>query len=130
MRFELGRDDSGLYVYSIWRHAAEQPAFRLAEARYTLKLNPRLFDFMTIDARRRREMLTPDDWNRGEQLNLKEARRLTTGRYAGQVEHKYDYSAIQFDTPAYGWSSGAGGSASGWSIRRTSISAAGRPKSS
>ena len=105
MRFALGRDDSGLYVYSIWSHNPELPAFRLAEARYTLKLNPRLFDFMTIDARRRREMLTPEDWNRGEQLNLKEARRLTTGQYKGQVEHKYDYSAVQFDTPAYGWSS-------------------------
>ena len=104
MRFALGRDDSGLYVYSIWSHKPGQPAFRLAEARYTLKLNPRVFDFMTIDARRR-EMLTPEDWNRGEQLNLKEARWLTTGRYKGDVEHKYDYSAIQFDTPAYGWSS-------------------------
>jgi rhamnogalacturonan endolyase len=39
------------------------------------------------------------------QLNMKEVRRLTTGLYSGQVEHKYDYSAVQFEIPAYGWSS-------------------------
>jgi rhamnogalacturonan endolyase len=36
---------------------------------------------------------------------MKEVRRLNTGLYAGQVEHKYDYSAIQFEIPAFGWSS-------------------------
>ena len=30
---------------------------------------------------------------------------MNSGVMKGQVEHKYDYSAIQFDTPAYGWSS-------------------------
>ena len=30
---------------------------------------------------------------------------MNTGILKGQVEHKYDYSAIQFETPAYGWSS-------------------------
>ena len=29
---------------------------------------------------------------------------MTTGAYKGEVEHKYDYSAIQFDIPAFGWS--------------------------
>ena len=62
---------------------------------------------MTIDAKCRKVMPRPQDWDNGVQLNLKEARRLTTGLYAGQVEHKYDYSAIQFDIPAYGWSSTA-----------------------
>jgi rhamnogalacturonan endolyase len=50
-------------------------------------------------------MPTPEDWAKGEVLNMKEAKRLTTGIYKGQVEHKYDYVATQFDTPAYGWSS-------------------------
>jgi rhamnogalacturonan endolyase len=105
VRFALGRGDSGVYVYSIWVHKPEQAGFRLGEARYTLKLNEGLFDYLTIDARRRREMPTPADWDKGETLNMKEVRRLTTGKYAGQVEHKYDYSAVQFDTPAFGWSS-------------------------
>ncbi|MGH7995136.1 MAG: polysaccharide lyase family protein, partial [Opitutaceae bacterium] len=58
-----------------------------------------------INARVNRLMPTPRDWVEGAPLNMKEARRLTTGRYLGQVEHKYDYSADLFDTPAYGWSS-------------------------
>jgi rhamnogalacturonan endolyase len=70
-----------------------------------MKLNERVFDYMTIDERRRKIMPTPADWDKGEALNMKETRRMTTGVYAGQPEHKYDYSAIQFDTPAFGWSS-------------------------
>src|SRR5947209_1307382 len=60
---------------------------------------------MTIDASRSKVMPRPEDWDRGTELNMKEVRRLNTGKYAGQVEHKYDYSAIQFDIPAFGWSS-------------------------
>jgi rhamnogalacturonan endolyase len=40
-------------------------------------------------------------------MNMKEARRMNTGIYQGQVEHKYDYSANQFDVRAWGWSSSA-----------------------
>jgi rhamnogalacturonan endolyase len=38
-------------------------------------------------------------------MNMKEARRMNTGLYKGEVEHKYDYSANQFDVRAWGWSS-------------------------
>ena len=48
-------------------------------------------------------MPTGYDWDHGSPLNMKEVRRLTTGRYSGEVEHKYDYSACFADTPAYGW---------------------------
>lgn len=105
MRYALGRGDQALAVFAIWEHPAAYPAFSLAEARFGLKLNAGVFDYMTIDARRRKIMPTPADWNRGERLQLKEVRRMVTGRYAGQPEHKYDYSAVQFDTPAFGWSS-------------------------
>lgn len=105
MRYALGRGDRALAVYAIWDHPAAYPAFSLAEARFGLKLNAAVFDYLTIDERRRKIMPTPEDWQRGERLQLKEVRRMTTGRYAGQAEHKYDYSAVQFDTPAFGWSS-------------------------
>jgi rhamnogalacturonan endolyase len=36
---------------------------------------------------------------------MKEVRRIKTGPFAGRVEHKYDYSAILAETPAYGWAS-------------------------
>jgi rhamnogalacturonan endolyase len=60
---------------------------------------------MTVDSRRNMEMITAYDWNHGTVMNMKEARLMNSGILKGQVEHKYDYSAIQFDTPAYGWSS-------------------------
>ena len=50
-------------------------------------------------------MATPDDWVKGTQLNLWEARRLNTGVRKGEVEHKYDYAATYSQTPAWGWSS-------------------------
>ncbi|HTK74316.1 MAG TPA: polysaccharide lyase family protein [Gemmataceae bacterium] len=105
IRYTLGRGDSGVYTYSIWTHKPEYPATSVGEARFAAKLNPKVFDFMTVDAKRRKPSLKPEDWDQGTPLNMKEARRLNTGIYKGQVEHKYDYSAIQFDIPAFGWSS-------------------------
>jgi len=103
IRYALGRGDQGLYTYSIFTHKKEYPATAVGEARFGVKLNEKVFDFLTVDARRRRLMPTPEDWNRGTELNMKEVRRLNTGLYAGQVEHKYDYSAVQFEIPAFGW---------------------------
>ncbi|HET6386089.1 MAG TPA: polysaccharide lyase family protein [Armatimonadota bacterium] len=105
IRYSLGRGDSGVYAYSIFDHPANYPATSVGEGRFCAKLNDSIFDYMTIDANRRKEMITAYDWDHGVRLNMKEARRMTTGIYKGQVEHKYDYSAVQFDTPAYGWSS-------------------------
>jgi rhamnogalacturonan endolyase len=105
LRYSLGRADHGLYCATLWRHAAGWSPFSVGEARLCLKLNPGIFDYLAVDAKRRRIMPTGSDWDHGEPVNLKEARRLTTGRYKGQVEHKYDYSAILTDTPAWGWCS-------------------------
>jgi rhamnogalacturonan endolyase len=38
-------------------------------------------------------------------MNMKEARLMNSGLYQGQVEHKYDYSANQFEVRTWGWSS-------------------------
>jgi rhamnogalacturonan endolyase len=105
VRYTLGRGDSGIYTYSILTHKADYPRTSIGEARFCAKLNGKVFDYMTIDANRRKVMPRPEDWDRGKQLNMKEVRRLTTGASSGQVEHKYDYSAIQYEVPAYGWSS-------------------------
>jgi rhamnogalacturonan endolyase len=104
IRYALGRGDSGIYTYSIFTHRKEYPATSVGEARFAVKLNGAVFDHMTIDAQRNKLMPKPEDWDKGTQMNMKEARRMNTGIYAGQVEHKYDYSAIQFDIPAFGWS--------------------------
>ncbi len=105
IRYALARGDSGLYTYCIFEHRTNYPAFSLGEARFCAKLNDELFDWMTVDAKRNLKMLTAADWNHGTVMNMKEVRRLNSGIYQGRVEHKYDYSANQFDVRAWGWSS-------------------------
>jgi rhamnogalacturonan endolyase len=104
IRYSLGRGESWVYTYLVWSHKPGYPPFSVGEARYAVKLNPDVFDYMTIDKDRRRQMPSPADWDAGAPLNLKEARRLTTGIHQGEAEHKYDYSALIYDIPAYGWS--------------------------
>lgn len=105
IRYAVSRGVPGVYTYSIFDHKAAYPATSIGEARFAAKLSDSVFDWMTVDANRNKEMITAYDWDHGTRLNMKEARRMTTGIEQGQVEHKYDYSANQFDTPAYGWSS-------------------------
>jgi rhamnogalacturonan endolyase len=104
IRYSLGRDDHGIYTYAIFSHPAAYPATDVGESRFGAKLTPD-FDWLSIDAKRNLLMPTGYDWDHGQQLNMKEARRLTTGKFIGKFEHKYDYSADQFDIPAFGWSS-------------------------
>lgn len=105
IRYTLARGDSGLYTYCIFDHPADYAATAIGEARFCAKLNDDVFDWMTIDANRNMKMITAYDWNHGTVMNMKEARKMNSGIYKGQVEHKYDYSASQFDTLAWGWSS-------------------------
>jgi len=107
IRYALGRGDAGVYTYSIFSHPTNYPATSIGEARFCMKLNDGLFDWMTVDSNRNMEMITTYDWNHGTQMNFKEGRRMNTGLYQGEVEHKYDYSANQFDVRAWGWSSSA-----------------------
>ena len=107
IRYALGRGDSGVYTYAIFTHPTNYPATSLGESRFCLKLNDGLFDWMTVDSNRDMKMITAYDWNHGTPMNMKEARRMNSGIYRGQVEHKYDYSANQFDVRAWGWSSSA-----------------------
>ncbi|HEY2586155.1 MAG TPA: polysaccharide lyase family protein [Tepidisphaeraceae bacterium] len=105
IRYCLGRGESGLYTYTILEHKPEYPATSLGEARFCAKLNDAVFDWMTVDRNRNMRMITTYDWDHGTVTNMKEARRMNSGQYKGQVEHKYDYSAVQFDSLAWGWSS-------------------------
>ncbi|MEP6847884.1 MAG: polysaccharide lyase family protein [Acidobacteriota bacterium] len=105
IRYSLPRGDSALYLEEILHHRPEYPRLAYPVGRFVIKLNDDIFDWMTVDSRRSMQMITADDWNHGTVMNMKEARLMNSGVMKGQVEHKYDYSAIQFDTPAYGWSS-------------------------
>jgi rhamnogalacturonan endolyase len=105
IRYSLGRGEKGIYTYAIFTHEPSYGATQIGESRYGMKLNGSVFDWLSIDSQRNMAMPNGADWDKGTDLNMKEARRLTTGVKAGQVEHKYDYCADQFDTPAFGWSS-------------------------
>jgi rhamnogalacturonan endolyase len=83
IRYTLGRDEPGLYTYSIFEHQPQYPASSLGEARFCAKLAD-FFDWMSVGPK----------WNKPY---LKEA--------PGQHEDKYDFTADQFDNPAFGWSS-------------------------
>ena len=105
IRYTLGKDDHGIYTYAIFTHQPTYGATQLGESRYGFKLNQKVFDWLSIDDQRNGLMPNGHDWDMGTDLNMKEARRLTTGVYKGRAEHKYDYCADQFDTPAFGWAS-------------------------
>jgi rhamnogalacturonan endolyase len=104
-RYALGQGASGVYATAVFSHEPGHAAFGAGEGRFVMKLNPQVFDYLTVDANRRRVMPSGFDWDHGSPLNMKEARRMTTGVHKGEVEHKYDYSAVLAETPAYGWSS-------------------------
>ncbi len=104
IRYTLGREDHGIYTYAIYTHQPSYSATQIGESRYGFKLNAQVFDWLSVDNQRNLLMPNGYDWDHGTDLNMKEARRLTTGVAKGKAEHKYDYSADQFDTPAFGWS--------------------------
>lgn len=105
IRYSMGRGDKGLYTYAVFSHPAGYGETQVGESRFGAKLNGKVFDWMSIDEKRNGYMPTGEDWDKGTPLNAKEARRLTTGRFAGRAEHKYDYSAVQFEIAAFGWAS-------------------------
>jgi rhamnogalacturonan endolyase len=105
IRYSLGRGEKGIYTYAIFTHQPSYGATQIGESRYGMKLNSSVFDWLSIDSQRNMAMPTGADWDKGTDLNMKEARRLTTGVKMGIAEHKYDYCADQFDTPAFGWAS-------------------------
>ncbi len=105
LRFTLGKDDKGIYLSALFRHAKEYPEFKLGQGRMIIELNPEIFNFYTVDAKRRQNMATGYDVEKGIMRNVKEAKLLTTGIRKGQVEHKYDYAAILAQTPTWGWTS-------------------------
>jgi rhamnogalacturonan endolyase len=105
IRYTLGKGEHGIFTYAIFSHAASYGQTQIGESRYGMKLNSGLFDWLSVDEQRDMAMPTGADWDKGTDLNMKEARRLTTGVKKGIAEHKYDYCVDLFDAPAFGWSS-------------------------
>ncbi|NQX02974.1 hypothetical protein HQ447_20130, partial [bacterium] len=103
IRYSIDRESTTLYATAVIGHGAGDAPFRMGEGRFVIKLDAGIFDHLTIDKNRNWITPTGHDWDQGSPLNLKEARRMTTGIHVGWAEHKYSYSAILEQVPAYGW---------------------------
>ncbi len=104
IRTTLGRGESGIYTYAIFSHPAAYGAASIGESRFILGLN-RSYDWISVDQDRNMLECAPTDWGTGVVVHAKEQRIMDKGVYKNSVEHKYSYSAVQYTTPAYGWSS-------------------------
>lgn len=81
IRYMLASGDSGIYTYCVFTHQPGYPASSMTEARFAAKLAD-TFDWMTVDAKR--DKYFPRTLREGD---------------------KYIYTAVQFENPAFGWSS-------------------------
>jgi rhamnogalacturonan endolyase len=104
--YALLRGSSGFYATGILAHPAGNGAVNGGEWRSNVYVGT-LFDWLSVDAMRNREMCTPADWAAAVPVAgaPAEVERLTTGIYKGQYECKYSYSADFGDQDAWGWSS-------------------------
>ena len=81
IRYALGRDESGVYTYCAFEHPADYPMSGIGEARFCAKLAP-MFDWMSVAPHRDKHY--PKELREGD---------------------KYVYTVVQWDNPAFGWSS-------------------------
>jgi rhamnogalacturonan endolyase len=104
--YTLLRGSSGFYATGILTHPASYGAVDGGEWRSNV-YNGTIFDWLSVDAMRDKEMCTPADWANSVAVAgaPAEVRLLTTGIYKGQYECKYSYSADFGDQDAWGWSS-------------------------
>ncbi len=71
IRYSLGRADSGIYTYAIFSHPAAYSRTQIGESRFGVKLNARIFDWLSIDVQRNRPMASGGDWDQGTPLNMR-----------------------------------------------------------
>jgi rhamnogalacturonan endolyase len=111
MRYSLARRDPVLYVCQILDHPANLPSARVASGGFQLRLNPDVFDVLTAGKNRSHGFPLPQDWMSGQPVLSNHVRRIVSGDFAKKVICDWDDSALQMETPVYGYSnakSGAG----------------------
>nr|GMD54669.1 probable rhamnogalacturonate lyase B [Ipomoea batatas] len=106
-RYVLQAGRSGFYTYAIFDHPQGWPDLKIDQARITLNLKARMFNFMAISDHIQRRMPTAADRVYGSQpLAYKEAVLLThpsNPTFKGEVDDKYQYSLESKDTNVHGW---------------------------
>ena len=103
-RYTMERGVSGIYATAEFSHPASYPAAHVGESQIILQLDPS-FNWFSVDADR--NMLTPatDDMRAGIMVHAPEQTILKSGLYKNSVEHKYTYSGVMYQHPAWGFSS-------------------------
>lgn len=82
IRYALNRGETGVYTYCIFEKKAEYPASEMGEARFCAKLHE-TFDWMIVD----------------------ESRNFYYPRERAPGDNKYNYTAVQWENPVFGWAS-------------------------
>jgi rhamnogalacturonan endolyase len=109
IRYGLGRGDRALYASEILNHSANLPPARIFCGGFQLRLNPDLFDRLTVGKTRSHAIPSAQEWMAAKAIVSTEARRMTSGHFAGQIYCAWDDAAMQMETPVYGFSGAKAG---------------------
>jgi rhamnogalacturonan endolyase len=104
VRYALGRGTGVLYTTAEYTPEASYPTAGFGENHFILQMSP-TFDWLSVDRDRNMIMTAGEDLAKGVVVHAKEQRILSSGIYAGSVEHKYSYNAAMGKLTAWGWSS-------------------------
>ncbi|MGD0461284.1 MAG: polysaccharide lyase family protein [Tepidisphaeraceae bacterium] len=109
IRYSLGRGDHGLYACQILSHPANSPLARVSSGGFQLRLNEKLFDYLTVSKARGHAIPSAQDWIAAKPIVSTEARRMVSGKFTGQLVCFWDDAATQMETPVYGFSGAQAG---------------------
>jgi rhamnogalacturonan endolyase len=101
LHYVLRRGESGPYCFVVFHHAKEYPAGSIAQARWVLRLDDEVFDFINVDEQRRMEM--PPANTPTQMLGPKESLMFTEGPFKGMVTDKYHFFVDAGDHFVHGW---------------------------
>jgi len=101
LHYVLRRGESGLDCFVVFAHPKNYPAGSLGQARWVLRLNDNVFDFINIDEQRRRVM--PPSSTPSKILGPKESMQFTEGPFKGFITDKYHFFVDVGDHFVHGW---------------------------
>lgn len=104
MRYCLAQGGHGLYAWQILKHPENFPLARVLSGGFQVRLNPALFDYLTVGNSRSHAIPSAKDWVAATQYLSPAARRITSGKLAGTLYCAWDDAATQMETPVYGFS--------------------------
>jgi rhamnogalacturonan endolyase len=101
LHYVLRRGDSGLYCYTVFNHPKDYPAGGIGQARWVLRLDDSVFDFINVDDQRRR--LMPPVNTPAKVLGPKESSQFTEGPFKDFITDKYHFFVDVGDHFVHGW---------------------------